>query len=181
MQRSRTSSHCTYDGRTGWNRGRDFAQGPGGTARGTDYSFFLLHDPACVSNSASLLRLELPIKVIRHPKDARAVFAHALPVFLISLPARVNAGEPGALNALSAIDSIRTGAEFAKSGEVSALVTNPIQKSTVYAAGFAFPGHTEFLEHLAGEPFRATMMPACPALKGFPSPSTNPLNRRSQP
>ncbi len=38
---------------------------------------------------------------------------------------------------------------LALSGEVSGLVTAPIAKAPLYAAGFKFPGHTEFLAELA--------------------------------
>jgi 4-hydroxythreonine-4-phosphate dehydrogenase len=55
-----------------------------------------------------------------------------------------------------------------RSGDALGVVTNPIQKATLYAAGFKFPGHTEFLEHLAGETFRSVMMLACPALRVVP-------------
>ncbi len=136
--------------------------------RSTGQPFFLMHDPGSLSAAASLLRLAVPIQVIQRPSDAPAVFAHALPVFPIGLAAPVKPGVPDALNAPSVIEAIRTGAEFAASGQASALVTNPIQKSTLYAAGFAFPGHTEFLEHLAGKPFRSTMMLASPALRVVP-------------
>ncbi len=32
-------------------------------------------------------------------------------------------------------------------GEARAIVTNPVSKSVLYGAGFAFPGHTEYLAH----------------------------------
>ncbi len=137
--------------------------------RGTDRAFFLMHDPASIIASASLLRLAVPIKVIQHPKNARDVFSHALPVLPIRLHAQVTPGVPNPLDAPAVIESIRMGAELAMSGAAAAMVTNPIQKSTLYAADFAFPGHTEFLEHLAGDPFRSTMMlAACQALKVVP-------------
>jgi 4-hydroxythreonine-4-phosphate dehydrogenase len=47
-------------------------------------------------------------------------------------------------------------------------VTNPIQKETLYAAGFRHPGHTEFLEELAGGDAKAIMMLACPGLRVVP-------------
>lgn len=136
--------------------------------RGTDCSFFLMHDPGCVSEAASLPRMAVPVQVIQRPAEACEAFAHALPVLPIELPARVSPGVPDALNANAVVEAIRIGAGFARSGEASAVVTNPIQKSTLYAAGFAFPGHTEFLEHLAGAPFHSTMMLACPALRVVP-------------
>jgi len=44
---------------------------------------------------------------------------------------------------------------LALAGEASGVVTNPIQKASLAAAGFGFPGHTEFIEHLT----RAAPMP----------------------
>ena len=53
-------------------------------------------------------------------------------------------------------------------GEASALCTAPINKKALKdGAGFAFPGHTEFLAHLAGVG-RVVMMLACDALKVVP-------------
>jgi 4-hydroxythreonine-4-phosphate dehydrogenase len=49
------------------------------------------------------------------------------------------------------IAAIREAVALALSGEASGVVTNPIQKSSLYAAGFPHPGHTEFLAELAGE------------------------------
>ena len=45
--------------------------------------------------------------------------------------------------------------------------TNPIHKATLYAAGFGFPGHTEFLAQLAGGA-RPVMMLAGPSLRVVP-------------
>lgn len=39
---------------------------------------------------------------------------------------------------------------LAQAGEVDAIVTAPIEKHALHLAGFPFPGHTEFLAHLAG-------------------------------
>ncbi len=48
------------------------------------------------------------------------------------------------------------------------MVTNPIHKKALYAAGFAFPGHTEFLAALAGSGVRPVMMLAIPGLRVVP-------------
>jgi 4-hydroxythreonine-4-phosphate dehydrogenase len=52
-------------------------------------------------------------------------------------------------------------------------VTNPIAKSVLYAAGFAHPGHTEFLaalgeRHAPGRRFHPVMMLAAPELRIVP-------------
>ena len=51
--------------------------------------------------------------------------------------------------------------------QAQALVTAPIAKSVLYQAGFAFPGHTEFLGHLAGG-VSTHMMLASAALRVVP-------------
>ncbi|WP_035683583.1 4-hydroxythreonine-4-phosphate dehydrogenase PdxA, partial [Azospirillum brasilense] len=52
--------------------------------------------------------------------------------------------------------------------EASAVVTNPIQKSALYAAGFRHPGHTEYLAHLAGLTEEPVMMLAAQDLRVVP-------------
>jgi len=83
------------------------------------------------------------------------------------LPARVVLGQPDPANALAIADAIRLAVEFAMAGRVAAVVTNPIHKESLYQSGFAFPGHTEYLAHLAGG-MRVSMMLACPALRVVP-------------
>jgi len=52
----------------------------------------------------------------------------------------------------------------ARAGRLDALVTAPIHKASAIAAGFLFPGHTEFLAARLGAP-RVTMMFAGPRLR----------------
>jgi 4-hydroxythreonine-4-phosphate dehydrogenase len=60
--------------------------------------------------------------------------------------ARATAVEAG----LIAGRAIEQGARLALAGEVDALVTAPVEKHALHLAGFNFPGHTEWLAHLAG-------------------------------
>jgi len=50
----------------------------------------------------------------------------------------------------SAARNIIECASFCKSGMIHAMVTAPLNKKHFQEAGYAFPGHTEFLAHLAG-------------------------------
>ncbi len=45
---------------------------------------------------------------------------------------------------------IELGAKLALEGAVDAVVTAPINKESLNLAGYSFPGHTEFLQHLTG-------------------------------
>jgi len=82
------------------------------------------------------------------PAEAAKIFPDALPVLDIPLRAPVVAGRPSPSAAPSVIRWIETAAGLALSNAVSALVTAPIAKASLYDAGFAFPGHTEFLGEL---------------------------------
>lgn len=89
-----------------------------------------------------------PVRAVTRPEDAAQVFNEAIPVLDIPLAAPVVAGQPNVANSGAVIRWIETGAGLALSGAVSGLVTAPIAKAPLYAAGFRFPGHTEFLAEL---------------------------------
>jgi 4-hydroxythreonine-4-phosphate dehydrogenase len=79
--------------------------------------------------------------------------------------------EPGRLdtgNAAAVIDSIERAYRLVSAGAAAAMVTNPIQKSTLYAAGFDYPGHTEFLAALAKIDTPPVMMLVIPGLRVVP-------------
>jgi 4-hydroxythreonine-4-phosphate dehydrogenase len=66
------------------------------------------------------------------------------------------------------IRSIERAVALTLQGRAAAVVTNPINKAALYeGAGFAFPGHTEFLAHLGGVE-RSVMMLASPLLRVVP-------------
>jgi 4-hydroxythreonine-4-phosphate dehydrogenase len=112
--------------------------------------FFVIDDPDRLERVSRALGLSVPIAVVNRPDDALSRFAMALPVQPLGRAVRANPGRPDPANAQSVIDSIRLGYAAVASGAASALVTNPIQKATLYQAGFAHPGHTEYLAALAG-------------------------------
>jgi 4-hydroxythreonine-4-phosphate dehydrogenase len=56
--------------------------------------------------------------------------------------------------------SVETAARLALAGEVDAIVTAPLNKHAIHLAGFPFPGHTEWLAHLAGDIDVAMMLAA---------------------
>ncbi|HEX3366961.1 4-hydroxythreonine-4-phosphate dehydrogenase PdxA [Phenylobacterium sp.] len=82
------------------------------------------------------------------PVEALEAFPHALPVLDLPLRSPVVAGQPSATAAPSIIQWIETAVGLALSGAVPGVVTAPIAKASLYAAGFKFPGHTEFLGEL---------------------------------
>ncbi len=125
--------------------------------------FILIDDPERLRR----LLPSCPLGVIASPGEAAAVFAEALPVLPLKASVAAGFGRADPANSAAVIESIERAVGFALKGEAAAVVTNPIQKGTLYAAGFAHPGHTEFLAALTGAP-RAVMMIASPLLRVVP-------------
>ncbi|MDX8405603.1 MAG: 4-hydroxythreonine-4-phosphate dehydrogenase PdxA [Mariprofundus sp.] len=61
----------------------------------------------------------------------------------------VVAGHPAADTAAAVIGCIKAAARACLDNRADALITGPIEKAVLRTAGFNFPGHTEFLAHLA--------------------------------
>ena len=89
-----------------------------------------------------------PVRAVADPDEALRVFDTAIPVLDLPLSTPVVAGQPSPANGGTVIRWIETAAGLALSGAVSGVVTAPIAKAPLYAAGFRFPGHTEFLADL---------------------------------
>jgi 4-hydroxythreonine-4-phosphate dehydrogenase len=116
--------------------------------RGNGEAFFVLADPDLLRRRAATLGLAVEIAETE-PEQARAVFRSALPV--VPLDARVigEPGHPDPADAPATIEAIARAVGLVHAGRASAVVTNPIAKSVLYRAGFAHPGHTEYLGQLA--------------------------------
>jgi 4-hydroxythreonine-4-phosphate dehydrogenase len=136
--------------------------------------FFVLDAPERLINLAAALRLDIPVRAIAAPEDAAAIFATALPVLPIALPRPVVPCKPDPGNAAAVIGAIASAVQFVQQGRAAAIVTNPIQKETLYAAGFRHPGHTEYLAELAGG-LTPVMMLAGPELRVVPVTVHQPL------
>jgi 4-hydroxythreonine-4-phosphate dehydrogenase len=130
-------------------------------------AFFLIDDAARLAALAKSLGWTVPLAPIAAPQEAAAQFAKALPVLDIGLAAPVVPGRPDPANAGAVIAAIDRGVALVQAGSASALVTNPINKQVLYAAGFKHPGHTEYLAELAGGAM-PVMMLACPELRVVP-------------
>ncbi len=92
------------------------------------------------------------VGVVRTIGEGVSLFARALPVIDIPLPAPATSGRPSPGSSALVIRWIEAAARLVVEGEADALVTAPIAKAPLYEAGFAFPGHTEFLGELAPAP-----------------------------
>ena len=115
--------------------------------------------------------MALPVALIERPEDAFAVPAGCMPVLQVgggghtpgaasaatSVGAAAKAGAKGASALVAwgqvqaaagrmAADAVTWAARAALRGEVAAVVTAPLHKEALSAAGVDFPGHTELLQ-----------------------------------
>lgn len=133
--------------------------------------FYLLADPALVA--ARGRRIGADIRLIEtSPEKSAEAFVGGLPVVALENRLADRPGQPDAANASGIVEAIDRAVEDCFSGRAAAVVTCPIAKKPLYDAGFAFPGHTEYLAHLAseriGKPVTPVMMLAGPELRTVP-------------
>ncbi|MGV6840100.1 MAG: 4-hydroxythreonine-4-phosphate dehydrogenase PdxA [Planktomarina sp.] len=99
----------------------------------------------------------------------QGIEAGHLAVYDIPFNAPLRKGTAQLENAAGTMAAITAAVELVQSGAASAITTAPINKKTLQdGAGFAFPGHTEFLAHLAGQT-DVVMMLASPELRVVPT------------
>jgi 4-hydroxythreonine-4-phosphate dehydrogenase len=97
--------------------------------------------------AATAAALGLPLSVERY-EPSRAAKPHRpgiLQVLHIPTRCEVLAGKPDVRNAAYVIDMLDRACDGCTNGEFAAMVTAPVQKSTLMEAGYAFSGHTEYL------------------------------------
>lgn len=111
-------------------------------AAGCGVPFVYLGDPSHLPVGTDWQEVNLP---------SDAVAAGKLAVLRHEFPAPNTHGFPNPDNSQAVIDVIARAVELVQLGQASAICTLPINKEALKSgAGFAFPGHTEFLAHLAG-------------------------------
>jgi 4-hydroxythreonine-4-phosphate dehydrogenase len=134
-------------------------------------AFYLLTDPAFIASRAAGLGADVPFAET-DPAQARRVFSDALPVLPLAARFSDTPGRPDPANAPGTIEAIDRAVADCLAGHAAAVVTCPIAKKPLYDAGFRFPGHTEYLAHLAklhtGADAMPVMMLAGPDLRTVP-------------
>lgn len=127
--------------------------------------FFIIDDADRLAALAERTGIDTPIQAIETPDATGSVWPHALPVLSRPLSTTVEPGRPDAANAPAVISAIDEAVAAVQGGAAAGIVTNPIQKNILYAAGFRAAGHTEYLAELTGCTKTPVMMLAVPGLR----------------
>ncbi|ODS71288.1 MAG: 4-hydroxythreonine-4-phosphate dehydrogenase PdxA [Acidovorax sp. SCN 68-22] len=112
---------------------------------------FVVGEPGTLRRAAACVRRpgvpDLPVAILPSADQAWDIPPRCLPVLpLAGLPADVPFGQTGAQAGRAAADCVVWAAQAALRGEVAGLVTAPLHKESLHAAGVDFPGHTELLQ-----------------------------------
>ena len=116
-------------------------------ARRRDY--WVYGDPVIFAREAQRLALDIPFDIQRNRNPSLSVHTVRL-IPCSNLPADQPLGQVRAEAGAAAAAAITRAAQDALAGHVGALVTAPIHKEALAAAGVPYPGHTEMLAALAG-------------------------------
>lgn len=126
----------------------------------------IIGDVTALHRAMDLLRAGLPLKVI-HDVHEMPLDPQGEVVVLCRTPLSLKDiayGRPSAAACRETMQFIRTAVDMTLTGHADAVVTGPIHKDALQHHGFAFPGHTEFLQDLTGAS-RVVMMLAGPKLR----------------
>ncbi|MFW5400047.1 4-hydroxythreonine-4-phosphate dehydrogenase PdxA [Yersinia sp. 1252 StPb PI] len=101
-------------------------------------------DPALLLARARQLNLPLQLREYQASKPALAQQAGSLTILPVKTATKVIPGKLDVQNSHYVVETLAKACDGAISGEFSALVTGPVQKSIINDAGIPFIGHTEF-------------------------------------
>ena len=110
-----------------------------------DADLVVAGDTGLMAATAHTLGLPLTITPYDPAELPASHRAGTLKALQIPLAHPVTAGSPDTRNAAYVIDMLNRACDGCMNGEFAAMVTAPVQKSTLMDAGFAFTGHTEYL------------------------------------
>ena len=133
-----------------------------------DIPFGILADRAWLDEIAKAIAFKGRIQTVTAPTGIADIFPTGLPVIpLDGSTVRGRPGVPDTDDGPQIVASIRQAVAHVMDGSAAAIVTNPINKKSLYDSGFRFPGHTEFIADIcnAAQP---VMMLASPDLRVVP-------------
>lgn len=134
-------------------------------------AFALLGDVDHITRCCDIAGMPHKIVAVDSLGDVSNQFEEALPVLHRPLTAVATLGQFSAATAPWVTDCIIDAVDLCVSGAASGMVTNPIQKEALYAAGFKHQGHTDFLAslcHERGLPAQDVMMLVGGGLRAVP-------------
>jgi len=124
----------------------------------------VIGDRARLTRAAELARVSISIAPVNGPGDARFLTGTIDCIDAGSVPDDLPFGRVSAHAGEAAFRCVERAVALARSGDVDAICTAPLNKEALHAAGHRYPGHTELLAALTGTP-EVSMMLIAPNLR----------------
>lgn len=107
-------------------------------------------DPDMLAARARLLDLPLTIEAVDYDRSPEPAPAGVLRVDAVACPATPTPGRTEPANARYVLDTLDRAVDRCRDGHCAALVTGPVHKAVINAAGIEFSGHTGYLAQRCG-------------------------------
>jgi len=130
-----------------------------------------------IENAKSIVKSDIALNIIKDLKNFSDFKKNCLNLIPLKIPHEFILGKPNYKNSSFVINSIQSCVNILNSSIASAMVTNPINKNTMYKAGFKFDGHTDYLESLSVLKKKAIMMLVTKQLRTVPLTIHVPLKK----
>ena len=147
-------------------------------AEGIAHKAFVIGDAGALTRAARALGTALAIRTVNDPAEVQGGGGLLEVASLTALPDTLVPGQVDARAGQAAFDYILAAIDWAKAGRIAGIVTAPIAKEALKAAGLSYPGHTEILAErsgtsdftmmLANEELRVILVTIHVALKNVP-------------
>ncbi|MDF2181434.1 4-hydroxythreonine-4-phosphate dehydrogenase PdxA [Neptuniibacter sp. CAU 1671] len=116
--------------------------------QGHAQELIVVADPDLLTERAHELRLPLQLKHYCAEQKPQPTAPGTLTVCPVKLQVPARPGKLDTANAAYVLETLTRATEGCLSQEFDAMITAPVHKGVINDAGFAFTGHTEFLEQL---------------------------------
>ncbi len=117
-----------------------------------DAELVVIANAEMLAARAALLKLDLRTQAYDPLKPSKHLGNGSLTVWDQALAQTATPGELNAGNSQYVLDCLSVATQACLNHDFDALVTAPVHKGIINAAGIAFTGHTEFLAELSGTP-----------------------------
>ncbi len=111
-----------------------------------------------IAQRADALDVDLTVELLDTATEAKAHVDGVMQLIDVPLAAEVQAGKLDPANARYVLELLDHATALCTSGDAAAIVTAPVQKSAIDAAGISFTGHTEYLASLTNAPQPVMML-----------------------
>jgi 4-hydroxythreonine-4-phosphate dehydrogenase len=110
----------------------------------------IIGDAQLLAHTARTLDLQCGYDIVRREEPIPEQLSEPIIFHLDNINGLIERGIESGAAGKAAGGYIEAAVELCAAGSVDAIATAPINKRSLFLAGYSFPGHTEFLAHLTG-------------------------------